>query len=240
MPKETFFNLPEEKRNHITDIAIEEFANYDYADVSISRMVARAGIAKGSFYQYFEDKEDLYSYLLNLAMQKKWEVLALDHPDPEHIGVFRYLLWTSKASLQLQILYPDLVKIAYRALNRNAYPQEFWARAQQETHKFFLRLVAIGKEQGDIALEVDDDLAAFIFSTVVSNLGQYMLPYITEQVATQNVSSSDANDFFSPKVMQIYEQTLAILEHGMGRTHALGKTEAQPSGQEVMEQEVIG
>ena len=225
MPKETFFNLPDEKRQHITDIAIDEFANHDFANASISRIVALAGIAKGSFYQYFTDKEDLYSYLLEMAMKKKWEVLALDHPDPEHIGVFRYLLWTSQASLQLQILYPKLVKIAYRALHSNAYPQEFWARAQEETHKFFLRLVAIGKEQGDIAPEVDDDLAAFIFSTVVSNLGQYMLPHITEV----NAAQPEASAFFSSKVTHIFEQTLAILEHGMGRTQV-----AQPaaSGQE--------
>ena len=59
MPKITFFNLPDEKRQLILDIAIDEFAENDFANVSISRIVARAGIAKGSFYQYFEDKDDL-------------------------------------------------------------------------------------------------------------------------------------------------------------------------------------
>ena len=229
MPKETFFNLPEEKRANITNIAIEEFADNNYDNVSISRIVARAGIAKGSFYQYFEDKEDLYGYLLEMAMQKKWEVLSLDHPDPQHIGVFRYLLWTAKTSLQLQILYPKLVKIAYRALHSNAYPPEFWARAQQESNKFFLHLVAIGKEQGDIALEVDNDLAAFIFSTVVANLGQYMLPHIADFDAAQ----PEASAFFSPKVTQIFEQTLAILEHGMGRAQPSAISEQPLNMQEV-------
>jgi AcrR family transcriptional regulator len=213
MPKETFFNLPEEKRSHITNIAIEEFATHDYADVSISRMVASAGIAKGSFYQYFEDKEDLYSYLLDLAVQKKWEVLSLDQPDPEHIGVFRYLLWTAQASMELQLRYPDLVKIAYRALNRNAYPAEFWTHAMEETRKFFLHLVAIGKAQGDIAPEIDDDLAAFIFSTITANLGQYMLPHIR---ASQE-SQPDKESYLVPEVAHIFEQTLHILEHGMAK-----------------------
>ena len=60
MPYETFFNLPEEKRQTIFDILLEEFAENDYNSVSISRIVNRAGIAKGSFYQYFEDKKDLF------------------------------------------------------------------------------------------------------------------------------------------------------------------------------------
>ena len=50
MPKETFFNLPDDKRRRILDVVIDEFADNDYANVSISRIVARAGIAKGSFY----------------------------------------------------------------------------------------------------------------------------------------------------------------------------------------------
>ena len=65
MPKQTFFNLPDDKRQRILDVVIDEFADNDYANVSISRIVARAGIAKGSFYQYFEDKEDLSGYLVS-------------------------------------------------------------------------------------------------------------------------------------------------------------------------------
>ena len=60
MPKETFFNLPEVKRGAILDAALEEFAAYPYDQASVNRIVARAGIPKGSFYQYFENKKDLY------------------------------------------------------------------------------------------------------------------------------------------------------------------------------------
>jgi AcrR family transcriptional regulator len=65
MPKDTFFNLPADKRALIRDVAISEFARYSYDAASINRMVAEAGIAKGSFYQYFEDKRDLFLYLMH-------------------------------------------------------------------------------------------------------------------------------------------------------------------------------
>ena len=53
MPKDTFFNLPEDKRALICKVALEEFGEYTFDQASINRIVAKAGIAKGSFYQYF-------------------------------------------------------------------------------------------------------------------------------------------------------------------------------------------
>jgi AcrR family transcriptional regulator len=215
MPKETFFNLSEEKREHITNIAIDEFANHNYAEVSISRIVARAGIAKGSFYQYFEDKEDLFSYLLDLAVRRKWELYSLDHPDPQHIGVFRYLVWTAKAGVIYQRTYPALFEMAGRALRQNALPQGFMARMQQEAHKFYTHLVAIGKEQGDIPEEIDSDLAAFVFGSILTNLGTYVTSRVFDpddpQKATKTV-------FDMQEVSHIFEQVIRILEVGMGKS----------------------
>lgn len=65
MCTETFLRLPEEKRNRFLDAAWEEFAAVPYSDVSINKIIRRAGIPRGSFYQYFTDKTDLFAYLLN-------------------------------------------------------------------------------------------------------------------------------------------------------------------------------
>ena len=42
MPHQTFFNLPEEKRQTLIDCALDEFAARDYDSASISQIVARA------------------------------------------------------------------------------------------------------------------------------------------------------------------------------------------------------
>ena len=65
MCTETFLRLPEEKRNSFLDAAWEEFTAVPYTDVSINKIVRRARIPRGSFYQYFTGKNDLFSYLLN-------------------------------------------------------------------------------------------------------------------------------------------------------------------------------
>ena len=63
MPTSTFFRLPEEKRKRLMDAAWEEFTTNSYTDASINRIIQKAHIPRGSFYQYFQDKEDLFWYL---------------------------------------------------------------------------------------------------------------------------------------------------------------------------------
>ena len=63
MCTDTFLRLPEEKRNRFLEAAWEEFTSVPFEDASINKIVRRAKIPRGSFYQYFSDKEDLFSYL---------------------------------------------------------------------------------------------------------------------------------------------------------------------------------
>lgn len=65
MPKPTFLNLPKEKQEVLIDAAKKEFSRVPLYDASISNIIKDAGIPRGSFYQYFEDKEDVFFYLLD-------------------------------------------------------------------------------------------------------------------------------------------------------------------------------
>lgn len=64
MPTKVFFNLNQEKQDRIISVAIEEFSTYPLEEVSIKRIVEAASIARGSFYQYFEDIDDLFVFIL--------------------------------------------------------------------------------------------------------------------------------------------------------------------------------
>lgn len=65
MPKETFYNLDQDKKSNITEVLISEFSEKPFEKVSVKAIVERLGIARGSFYQYFEDLEDSYFYILD-------------------------------------------------------------------------------------------------------------------------------------------------------------------------------
>lgn len=86
MPTSTFFRLPAEKRERLMDAAWEEFTSSSYSEASINRIIHKAHIPRGSFYQYFRDKEDLFWYLLSGIR----EYFA---------GVFRELLQEEKGDL---------------------------------------------------------------------------------------------------------------------------------------------
>ena len=73
MCSETFLRLPEEKKNRFLDAAWEEFTNVSYTDASINKIVSRARIPRGSFYQYFTDKQELFFYLLSGMLKHFYE-----------------------------------------------------------------------------------------------------------------------------------------------------------------------
>lgn len=85
MPTQTFYNLPKEKQDKIIMVSKEEFSEYSFYDASINRIVKNAEISRGSFYLYFENKEDLFVYLLeqckiqlNAAVKEKIKEERID------------------------------------------------------------------------------------------------------------------------------------------------------------------
>lgn len=66
MPSQTFFNLDIGKQEKLLEAAKKEFCTVPYTEVSINKIIQAAEISRGSFYTYFIDKNDLFSYILEL------------------------------------------------------------------------------------------------------------------------------------------------------------------------------
>lgn len=83
MPKITFFNLADDKRQLLIEALEQEFSRVPLYNASISNIVKSANIPRGSFYQYFEDKEDAYFFLLKEQILKNKEnfILSLQKCD---------------------------------------------------------------------------------------------------------------------------------------------------------------
>ena len=76
MPKETFFNLNPEKRRKIEEAILEEFSKTPIEKASISNIITNANIPRGSFYQYFESKEELIDFIIEQHLNKTEEEFA--------------------------------------------------------------------------------------------------------------------------------------------------------------------
>ena len=69
VPRPRFAKLDPEKRRAILDAAMEEFASSGYERASYNRIIERAGVSKGAMYYYFDDKEDLFTTVVQQVME---------------------------------------------------------------------------------------------------------------------------------------------------------------------------
>ncbi len=76
MPKSTFYNLNSEKREKIEKALKNEFSKHTFEKASISNIIEEAKIPRGSFYQYFEDKEDALRHIINNFLKEEKEELT--------------------------------------------------------------------------------------------------------------------------------------------------------------------
>lgn len=95
MPTSTYYNLSEEKKIRIEEAVKKEFARVPLIDMSVKNIVTDAKIARGSFYQYFESREDLINYMLDKEFEKESEdflkILQLSNKDIFQC-TYRYLI----------------------------------------------------------------------------------------------------------------------------------------------------
>ena len=98
MPKSTFFNLKPEKREKIENALVQEFSTRTFEEASISNIVVEAKIPRGSFYQYFEDKEDAIRYVVKkfiiLEHTKAYDLLSKTNGDifEASIKIYDYMI----------------------------------------------------------------------------------------------------------------------------------------------------
>ncbi len=175
MPNQTFFNLSPQKREKIITVAIEEFREYDFSKASISRIVEKAGIAKGSFYQYFSGKKDLFGYLIDLAAEKKLNYLKNIQLGAEDMGFFDLLREINLAGLRFGRENPELGEISDNLMKSkdNRLKEEILGSSMQKSDVFLTTLLQRGVERGELKSKFDFEFIAFILTRISIALGDY-------------------------------------------------------------------
>ncbi len=168
MPKETFFNLPETKRTIIETIAIDEFAEYGFDKASISRMTEKCEIAKGSFYQYFEGKKDLFLHLMDLVVKEKLKFLAPTMENPAEHNFFELLKDLYISGLEFANTHPKLVQIGNQVLKNKDHPVYYEAIGSNmsKSYKVFDSLLKLAISRGEVQPDIDISFVSYIISSM--------------------------------------------------------------------------
>ena len=70
MPSQTFNNLSDEKKQRIFKAIYLELVRVPFPEMSINKIIKNADIPRGSFYQYFENKDDAFDYFVNESSKR--------------------------------------------------------------------------------------------------------------------------------------------------------------------------
>lgn len=217
MPSDTFLNLPPAKRENFLREALLEFALHDYGKASVSRIVKQLGIAKGSVYQYFKNKEDLFFYLIELCSKRKAEVMQRVLSEPRD-DFFQWFSRLFLAGMNFDMRYPLHSGFLYNfALQRNnPLFAGFFAQHEQFALDFYGGIIARQQQKGTVRA----DLNVPMFSRIFSDMSWQFLQYIMDKYKIdfrKNIKSGKPIYSLPPEKMNKEVQDLIkLVRRGIG------------------------
>ncbi|QBD78149.1 TetR/AcrR family transcriptional regulator [Ktedonosporobacter rubrisoli] len=166
MPKKTYFHLSEEKRGRIFDAALQEFATHSFSEASINQIIKNADIPKGSFYQYFANKEDLYLYLLETVANEFAEPLKHEQEISQEADVFEVIKLTTREFFELEHIKPEYIEIRMRM---EVDTNEFIKKIRKASAERYTKLIERDKERGLIKPDADAEIIVNMISSFSLN-----------------------------------------------------------------------
>ncbi len=217
MPKETFLNLSDEKQERIREIAFEEFGMHAYKSASINRIVDKAGIAKGSIYQYFDNKKDLYQYLIEISAQIKFEYIhsMVNQDEIEFFAIFKQMLY---AGVLFDIHRPKYSKLLLNVTfeKHDAEVKDIAHNLRNISYEFIRQVVFQGQVEGYLRTDTDTDFLVFILYTMAVELESYFKTF--HQFSLQELVNAGISEMplDETEIKSIVDRLIDVLATGFG------------------------
>ncbi len=215
MPLQTFYNLNETRKQEILTVAYEEFAFNSYLTASLSNIVKKLSVAKGSFYRYFENKFDLYSYLIQNAYEMRMNQLD-NLLDDKNLNFFEIIRENFRDKVIFDLNHPLESIFLYNTLQESNV-EETGTVVKDMINRvlgFVTQLVLNYQKRGELNPQISADIAAhFIFQT---QLGIY------DYLATfkgidfkESIKNGHLFPVSEDEIMTVVDEILALLKTGL-------------------------
>lgn len=204
MPKPTFYNLPAAKREHIFQCALQEFALHTFEQASLTEIVNTAGIAKGSMYQYFHDKKDLYKYVVQTVYQHKRNFLQPVWEQANKLDFFAFASLYYRQSWHYARKFPTYHRVTTNFWDsRDEAMRAEILREKQIRNDEFIDMLALGMQTGEVAPDTDQHAAWFVYHAV----GRKLIDnFLSDKI------DADAHEAFINSVLDILQRGLMSRE----------------------------
>ena len=205
MPTQKYYNLVDQKKDGILRAMGEELLEHSYQEITVSRIIERAGISRASFYSYFKDKEDMLGCIFHRLKEEAAEQLLMNVREERGDalrGISRfldYLLEDSRGQSVCHIFHslhgdPECRERMFR-MDREWYRE---GKSAQYVHRLYESLDArIYPDIGEELLSSMLELATLVIAKTV------MFTFFAD-------GDADRSKIKKTAIMQ-----LAILERGM-------------------------
>lgn len=213
MPKETFLNLSEEKQENIMRVAISKFSSLGYEKSNMGDIAKTAGVAKGSMYQYFENKKELFLYsiqwCIDLLMKKYNKYITVSD---ENINIFDYLYESSREIIvQMREEREAVIFIQEVFLGRyKNVLDESMDYILKASDQYVLNFIRQGKKNGYIREDLDDKLLCLYVTGVSFKFKEYIMN------RAKNMGQEIIDEPFDEYEKEI-KSMIELIKNGMGR-----------------------
>lgn len=166
MPKETFFKIAEDKRERILHEAAALFAERGYNQTDVAELASRAGVAKGSIYNYFDSKEDLYLYVCRDGMQRSRAVIYGDM-DPDW-DIYRQIEHIFRQGARFIGSHPDyfILYANISSAGMKRFSDQMSLDVEKHTADHLKRLIRRDMEKGLVRSDVDVNFTAYLVNSL--------------------------------------------------------------------------
>lgn len=164
----TFSHLPADKQERVLDAALTEFADQGYHQASLNRLVARAGIAKGSLYQYFPNKEGIFRYIFQIALKSVRQTLVEVKETTQEENFFIRLEKSLLAGVRFLKRHPRIYSLYLKIQFDRQIPfrDEFLAAVRRHAGEYFGSLLRRARARGELRPGVSEPAALFLLDAV--------------------------------------------------------------------------
>ncbi len=171
IPSNTFFNLSTDKQDRIITASINEFSKRSFEDAKLSNIIKESMIPRGSFYQYFIDKKDLYLYIFEIIKNKKIEYLKnllINEQEIPFLELFRLLY---AQGIKFSIDHPQYVDIFKVFINtKGPIYKELMGDSGKEAQAYYVGYIESDKAKGIIRKDIDSQILADLVISLTTNI----------------------------------------------------------------------
>jgi AcrR family transcriptional regulator len=177
----TFRRLDPERQQAVLNAILEEAIERGPTDINIKQIAARAGISVGSLYNYFENREALLDFAVELCARYMVDVFAAYKPlilsMPIRQGIEAYLLGGLEWSQTQTGLVQFFLRAAYEG---SADLQDRFVRPIAEIMLDYIRdMLTHAIARGEVKEDIDLEATARIIHALTIAVGDsQLLPYL--------------------------------------------------------------